>query len=216
MFGQNSGNTFSRFGQQGTQQTSTGTGSLFGAGTGVFGGSGFGQGTSFGAGNSVFGQGTQLSSASNFNFGGAKETTGFNAQTTHAFGSQTVGTPSRGIFGQNATSTGFGNTYGSNTFSGSSLNSRVPTQGTSNPPYQVTQEKETSTGGMQYFQSITCMPAYQAASFEELRLQDYTQNRRFGQQQGLFGSFNTGQTTGNIFGSGNQTYTSQPFGDSTV
>ncbi|EMR09966.1 hypothetical protein PNEG_01724 [Pneumocystis murina B123] len=218
MFGQNTNNTFSRFGQQnlgtqGSQQTSTGSGTLFGSGTGVFGGSGFGQGTTFGSGNSVFGQGTQLSSTSNFSFGGSKDTTGFNTQTTNEFNSQAVSTPSRGgIFGQNSTPTGFGNTYGSNTFTGNSLNSRIPTQGTSNPPYQVTQEKETSTGGMQYFQSITCMPAYQAASFEELRLQDYTQNRRFGQQQGLFGSFSSGQTTGNIFGSGNQTYTSQPFG----
>jgi hypothetical protein len=53
------------------------------------------------------------------------------------------------------------------------------TTGTSNPPYSVFAEKDSANSSVTLqYQSITCMPQYRGNSFEELRMQDYQQNRK--------------------------------------
>lgn len=103
----------------------------------------------------------------------------------------------------------------------------VPTNGTLNPPYQPTNMSEKDAHGNQInmcYTTITCMPAYQKASQEELRVQDYLQGRKTGQtgpgapgatgasQTGGFGGFGNNASTlgqpaqpagGNLFGQSN-------------
>lgn len=70
---------------------------------------------------------------------------------------------------------------------------------------------------MNHFQSITCMPAYAGSSFEELRVLDYNQNRRYGTANGTSNGFGTATfgsaapgTSGGLFGSAPSQ--SSPFG----
>lgn len=115
-----------------------------------------------------------------------------------------------GAFGQPATGGLFGGGLSASQTGG------MPSQGTSNPPYQafVNNEKDASGGGSTNYQynTITCMPAYRAASVEELRVQDYNQGRKSGTQGpatgalGGFGqpastpAFGASSTGGGLFG----------------
>ncbi|KAL2915582.1 hypothetical protein HK105_204766 [Polyrhizophydium stewartii] len=87
-------------------------------------------------------------------------------------------------------------------------------QGTGNPAFQETIDRDgNTTTAVTKFQSITAMPAYQNWSFEELRLQDYVMNKRFGnagaagQAGGAFGmgagaapAFGAAAPAGGLFG----------------
>ncbi|KAL8690487.1 MAG: hypothetical protein Q9218_004077 [Villophora microphyllina] len=186
------GNTSGGFGA-----TASSGGGLFGSNTATSGTTtGFG---GFGSGNTNTGGGL---------FGGANKP---------AFGSQQ---PSTGgsLFGGGSNTFGSSNNQTSTGFAGapisSALGGAVPEcQGTGSTPFQATVEREGATSNQNnHYQSIAFMQPYKNYSFEELRLADYNQGRRFGNGSGQAGAFGTstgfggfgGQTTGTGFGSTNQ------------
>lgn len=69
-------------------------------------------------------------------------------------------------------------------------------QGTALADFAPTQDRDMTTGVNNFFQTITAMPQYKQQSLEELRLQDYNQNRKTGTAQATpgtgFGATNTG------------------------
>ncbi|KAJ8328252.1 hypothetical protein QVD99_000765 [Batrachochytrium dendrobatidis] len=166
------------------------TTSAFGAATT----SGFGSNTGLGGGGMFGGVGM---GATNGNAFGAANNTG-----TSAFGASTTG--------QNM----FGATQSAGMGTGNLATSQHNNQGTGNPAYQETMERDSPTSAtMTKFQSINAMPAYQNWSFEELRLQDYAMNKKFsnsgvsggfGQQTSAFGAtkpaFGSASTTTSAFG----------------
>ncbi|KAK3812040.1 MAG: nuclear protein 96-domain-containing protein [Benniella sp.] len=191
----------------GSNATSTG----FGAGG--FGGasSGFGaQASQPGFGSSAFGASATSNPAGGFGAFGSSSapTSGFGGSS--AFGAKPATTgfgtqPSSG-FGT-TTNTGFGGA--SNAFGGGMLGggmNQPAGTGTVNPPFAPFVEKEPATGQNSHYQSITAMPAYRGYSFEELRLQDYQQGRKFpGQAPGFgatggFGQQQQQQTASSAFG----------------
>lgn len=111
----------------------------------------------------------------------------------------------------------------------------VITTGTSNPPYQPHTDKDGTSNVTLQYQAITCMPAYSGYSLEvsatslatmlsiktslqELRLQDYMQNRK---TAGTFGQTTFGgsaQPSTGVFGSQQPQQTTQPsaFGATTT
>lgn len=106
--------------------------------------------------------------------GSAQPQTNAFGASNNAFGAaQPSGT---GLFGSaNTATSGFG---------AMNTSQPVPSTGTLNPPYQPTSIPEKDPHGhttTQIYKTITCMPAYQKASLEELRLQDYLQGRKTGQ-----------------------------------
>ncbi|KAI5809021.1 nuclear protein 96-domain-containing protein [Peziza echinospora] len=224
MFGSGSSGTgFGGFGQN--NQNPTGTGSVFGGGGGFgtttntgFGAAantGFGPKPTFGTAAPATGTGLfgNTPAAATTGFGGFGTNTaapgGFgnaNATTTPAatgglygkpFGTatSTAGTTG-GLFntaGPTNTAFGAGNPIGF----GNAAATTAPLSGTSNPVFIATQEKDPAGTSMNHFQTISFMPAYQKFSLEELRLQDYLQGRRYGNESGT-GAF--AQNTG--FGAG--------------
>ncbi|KIJ33513.1 hypothetical protein M422DRAFT_35429 [Sphaerobolus stellatus SS14] len=137
-------------------------------------------------GTSTFGaQPSAFGSTSGTNaFGGGSA---FGGTSGSAFG-QTSAQPQQSAFGSGNSlfkpqGTGFGSTA-----LVTSSTSAVPTTGTANPPYQETQERDANSNAVSHYQSITCMPAYKNASFEELRLQDYQQGRKTANAPGAFGA----------------------------
>ncbi|KAF9127662.1 hypothetical protein BGW39_005698 [Mortierella sp. 14UC] len=175
-----------------------------------FGGGGFGGSTSgFGAqaqaqpqtgfGGSTFGAAPTTTAGGFGGFGAAPATTGgFGA--AGGFGAKPAATgfgaqPAAG-FGA-AANTGFGggatNAFGGGAgMMGGGLNANQAGNGTANPPFSPFIEKDLSSGQNSHYQSITAMPAYRNFSFEELRLQDYQQGRKFPGQAGGFGATATG------------------------
>ncbi|EJD05134.1 uncharacterized protein FOMMEDRAFT_139681 [Fomitiporia mediterranea MF3/22] len=73
----------------------------------------------------------------------------------------------------------FGNIYQGQTTTASYGSVPPVTTGSSNPPYSVFSEKDVNEPKCTlHYQSISIMPSYHGTSFEELRLQDYTQGRK--------------------------------------
>ncbi|KAG0164768.1 hypothetical protein DFQ28_007701 [Apophysomyces sp. BC1034] len=193
--------------------------------TGGFGataGSAFGQQSrpsAFG-GTSAFGSTpTQTASTGFGGFGAA-------TSTPSAFGAGTT-QPGGGLFGQRpATSTAFGNTAapGTGAFGqqqqttafgsmGATAGFGQPTgtnQGTATADFAPTQDRDATTGVTTFFQTITAMPQYKQFSLEELRLQDYTQNRKTAANTVAPGGFGAQPATGG-FGASSM---STPFGQS--
>ncbi|KAF8559141.1 hypothetical protein OG21DRAFT_1503602 [Imleria badia] len=215
------------FGNAGT--TNTGT-SGFGA---------FGQNTAASTGTSAFGAPKPATGFGAFGGGG---TSAFGGGGNAFGGTPTAGTSGTNVFGPTAPSTGsafggggsiFGQpkpatTFGATPATSTDANPPPVTTGTSTPSYAIFSEKDPSNPStiLQY-QTITAMPAYRGTSLEELRLQDYQQNRKtagaFGQTAfgapaaqttSLFGAPTTTQqpTTGSIFGGG----TTGAFGTTTT
>ncbi|KAM0716776.1 hypothetical protein Q7P37_008221 [Cladosporium fusiforme] len=191
------------FGAQ-NNTASTGFGSANTSGGGLFGQSkpatgGFGGSTTGAAGGGLFG-----SSNTGGGFGGNN-----NAAASNPFGGSTAGAsnpfggsaaPSTGGFGANNTSnagSGFAFGGGNNAAAAPAGNTN---QGTAATPFSPFTEKD-GAGSSQTsaYQSITMMPAYQSKSFEELRVEDYMQNRRLPQS----GSFGGGNTFGGFGGQNN-------------
>ncbi|PSN60916.1 hypothetical protein BS50DRAFT_593277 [Corynespora cassiicola Philippines] len=218
VFGTNA-STSSPFGSGGgfgsNTNTTTGFGSKpFGASTGggLFGGGGSTSNTFGGFGStsnntnttSAFGGGT----AGGGLFGGNQNKTGFGSSTTGA-------SSGGGLFGNTSTSFGTNNTaggFGSSTtggFGGAAAN--TPNNGTATTPFNAYTEKDgAASNSTQHYQTITFQQPYQNYSLEELRLADYNQGRRYGNQNGQAGAF--GQSTGfGGFGTSN-TNTSTGFG----
>ncbi|KAF8978977.1 hypothetical protein BGZ46_005960 [Entomortierella lignicola] len=153
--------------------------------------SGFGS-SSFGATNTANttggfgGFGTNSATTGGFGsgagFGAKPATTGFGTQPTTGFGT--------------AANTGFGGAtsgFGGGGMLGGGLGAATG-NGTVNPAFTPFVEKEPATGQNSHYQSITAMPHYRGFSFEELRLQDYQQGRKFpGQGAGFGGTSTFGQ-----------------------
>ncbi|KAI9205611.1 uncharacterized protein BJ171DRAFT_63509 [Polychytrium aggregatum] len=139
----------SGFGQPSTFNSGAGTSS----GQPAFGSTATAGGGLFGAkpAASVFGSASGAGfGAANPAFGGAA------APTASGFGGGTLG--------------GFGNS--------STQTTQNSNNGTGNPSYAATSEKEQNTSTSISFQSINAMPAYRNWSFEELRVQDYVMGKK--------------------------------------
>ncbi|CEP09076.1 hypothetical protein [Parasitella parasitica] len=180
--------------------------------------------TGFGATPSAFGQArpSAFGSTQQPAFGATQNntTTGFgggfgSAPTNSSFGS-TATQPSSGLFGQRPTTGAFGttaNAFGqpqqqqtsafggmgttASTF-GQQANAGGVNQGTAAADFAPTQDRDISTGINHFFQTITAMPQYKNYSLEELRLQDYQQNRKNANSATGGGAF--GASTGGAFG----------------
>ncbi|GJJ16105.1 hypothetical protein Clacol_010384 [Clathrus columnatus] len=178
----------------------------------------FGSRPAFGStATSTFGQPSAFSG----NTGGSVFGSGFgstNPGSTSAFGQPSQ--PQQSAFGSTT-----GNVFGKPAGFGSTAlvptsTSPVPSSGTANPPFQEVQERDptsVNSNSVLRFQSITAMPEYRNASFEELRVQDYLQGRKVASSTSSFGStattsafgqpsqpstslFGQPSTTGNTFG----------------
>ncbi|KAH8092457.1 hypothetical protein BXZ70DRAFT_993337 [Cristinia sonorae] len=172
-----------------TNNASTGT-SLFGAPKPA---TGFG---AFSGGTGAFGNNTAGTSTGTGLFGGATNT---NTAGTGAFGGTSLFGAPKPAVGFGATPSQTGGAFGAAT----TENAAPVTTGTSNPPYAVYDEKDSTNSSLTlHYQSITCMPAYRGSSFEELRFQDYSQGRKtagaFGQT--AFGGTQPQQQTTGLFG----------------
>ncbi|KAF9352830.1 hypothetical protein BGX26_009367 [Mortierella sp. AD094] len=173
------------FGGGGFGGSTTGFGAQAQPQTG-FGGSSFGATNTASATGGFGGFGTNTATAGGFGsgsgFGAKPATTGFGAQPTTGFGA--------------AANTGFGGAtsgFGGGGMLGGGMGATGGT-GTVNPAFAPFVEKEPATGQNSHYQSITAMPQYRAYSFEELRLQDYQQGRKFpGQGAGFGGASTFGQ-----------------------
>lgn len=207
-----SSNTNTGFGAKPFGSTTTSGGGLFGSGTSTAGSAGFGGfGTTANNTPTGFGSG---------NTGGGI----FGAQNKPTFGASATGTT--GLFGSGTgTSTGAG--FGSNTTTAPGFGSSnsafgsnsqpQPNNGTASTPFQPFTEKDASSQSL--YQTITFQPPYTNYSLEELRLADYNQGKRYGNQNGQagafgqstgfggFGSTNTNPNTNTGFGSNNATTT---------
>lgn len=186
-FGQQNQQAGNAFGQQ----PSAPTNSLFGTNSASNAQSGFG---GFGTASNN----TNAAQAMNSPFGMSQQ----QASTTSPFGGATANPLS------NPPSL-FGGSQSSGTISGTGTSG--PLSGTGIKPFQPYTEKDVSTGNPCIFQAITCMPEYKSFSFEELRFQDYQQNRKFSTTAGgpttnsiasPFGQQANG--TNNTFGLGNK------------
>ncbi|MBW0490057.1 hypothetical protein O181_029772 [Austropuccinia psidii MF-1] len=186
----------------------------------------------------LFGQNSQTTPTSGFGGFGTTSSPNPASNTFGAFGSTSNNSNSgTGLFGQKpvtttnpfgtaTTNTGFGSTvFGQNQSPFGATSTQPIPNGTINPSYApvTLAENESTPSSKSVFNSIVAMDAYKNFSFEELRLQDYSQGRKsaipvnstnaaFGvqqPQQGTFGSFgNTNQMVGfgqqqpqtNVFG----------------
>jgi len=221
-------------------------GSIFGGAataTGGFGGFGANTNAGFGAKPAGFGAPAATTTAGGL-FGASNTTTsggfgGFGAAqapATSGFGGSSGGS----LFGANkpafggtaapafgaATNTGFGGASTTGAF-GAPASTALGAgagecQGTGSVPFQAFVEKEpnSNTNQQNSFQSISFQQPYQKFSPEELRLADYNQGRRFGNQNnqpGAFGtsnfsSFGNNQATTSGFGAANPATSTNMFG----
>ena len=153
----------------------------------------------FGGGsNTTGGFGNTASTTPNNPFSTNTTNTGFGASNTNTgsgFGSTNTGGAAFGGFGA------------SNTAAASNNN-----QGTAAVPFNAFQEKEGQSNASVAYQSLTFQDPYKNKTFEELRVEDYAQGRRYGNTNGQAGSF--GQSTG--FGGFGQTNTNTGTGGSSL
>ncbi|PWN44900.1 hypothetical protein IE81DRAFT_320871 [Ceraceosorus guamensis] len=185
------------------------------AGTFSFGAANTGQTQSFGFGAPQPAQQPAFGAANNNLFGQKPAGGGLFGSNQPSSTGNALGQPAQsqgGIFG------------GTNALAGQAA---MPTQGTLNPPYRETviseSDNNNSKVGDYKYTAITMAPAYRAASFEELRLQDYQQGRKNGNSGPSIGGFGVpaqtnpfGQTSqqqpGGIFGAQQPQQNSTPFG----
>ncbi|KAF9700269.1 hypothetical protein EKO04_001388 [Ascochyta lentis] len=200
----NNSNTTSAFGSKPFGSSTTG-GGLFGGGGTTTGGSTFG---GFGANNN--------NTSSGFGGGASTGTSLFGGASKPAFGGGSTTNTGGGLFGGGGTG-GFGannNTtggFGSGTTGGfGAAATNAPNNGTASTPFQAHTEKD-GTSATQHYQTITFQQPYTNYSLEELRLADYNQGRRYGNQNGQGGAFGQGSTFGG-FGANNNTTTTSGFG----
>ncbi|KAI3631797.1 hypothetical protein MIR68_010270 [Amoeboaphelidium protococcarum] len=211
------------------QQPAAAKPSLFGTGTSGFGTSFgaqqqqpaqtslFGQPSTTNASTGLFGQQQQQQPLTTSGFGTGGTAFGAPAQAQSSFGQPgaTIGgslfgganqTASGGFGQQSSTASGFGTIGGAGTTSQATSN--VSNNGTGNPKFQVTLEKESQQSVVNsHFQSINIMPEYRNWSFEELRLRDYELGKKSASGASTFQQTTTstfGQpaasTTGGLFG----------------
>ena len=207
----------------GTTNTNTGFGakpSGFGSTATTSGGGLFGGNNTATAGTSGFGGGFGSTAPTTLSTGFGASNTGGSLFGGNKTGFGSTAAPSSNPFGGTATTTPFG---GSNT-TVSGFGAPTSTalggatgecQGTGSVPFAPFVEKEpnSSTNQQNSFQSISFQQPYQKWSPEELRLADYTQGRRYGNQSNQAGAFGANTNFGG-FGSNTQT-TNTGFGANT-
>ena len=167
---------------------------MFGSGTAASGGTGFG------------GFGSQSQSSTGF---GASSNSGglFGQQNKSGFGSQ----GSTGLFGGGSggggsggggfgTEAAGGGSFGASTSAGFGATSQPQNQGTASTPFTAHTEKDQTNNQNVHYQGITFLQPYQNFSFEELRMADYAQGRRWGNQNGQAGAFGTSTGFGGFGG----------------
>lgn len=178
-------------------------------------------------GTALFGQNKPATGGFGSNTGGSIFGGGGASSTAGGFGTNTTTTQSN-PFASNTGSTGFGatNTNAStgSGFGGFGASNPAPTNnnGTAGTPFQPFSERDAASNQSSLYQSISFQQPYTNKSFEELRVEDYLQGRRYGNTNGQAGSFGqstgfgggaTSNTTGgSLFGGGNNTNTSTGFG----
>ncbi|KAL8736465.1 MAG: hypothetical protein Q9166_000257 [cf. Caloplaca sp. 2 TL-2023] len=226
LFGTSNNNTNTGFGGFGAAGS---TSSPFG-GTTAFGTNTSSGGGMFGSNTATAGNSTGFGS-----FGGNNTNTGgglFGGGNKPAFGTPQP-TTGGSLFGGGSNAFGTSNNqtsgFGAAPTSSALASNTAECQGTGSTPFQAFTEKEGVNGSQtNHFQSITFMQPYKNFSFEELRLADYNQGRRYGNGSGQAGAFGTstgfggfgGQNTGGGFGTNNQstslfgtqTTSASPFG----
>ncbi|TID15231.1 hypothetical protein E6O75_ATG08484 [Venturia nashicola] len=170
----------------------TSSGSLFGGNTTATAGTGFG---GFGSSNTTPAFGSTAATTSSGLFGQAKPAAFGSTNTGGLFGS---GGAASGGFGAPAASTGFG--ASATPAFGSGAN--AANEGTGKVPFTEFTEKDPSaTNTTNRYQTITTIDPYKPWSLEELRLVDYTQGRKHGNNNGQAGAFGTSSGFGG-FGTG--------------
>ncbi|RPD67371.1 hypothetical protein L226DRAFT_556983 [Lentinus tigrinus ALCF2SS1-7] len=174
------GSNTSGGGAFGAPKPATGFGAFGGGGTSTFGSTG---GTSAfgGGGTGAFGSTTNTGTGGGL-FGSQPST------STNAFGGG-------GLFGQPKPATGAFGATTTTTDGGAPV-----TTGTSTPFNAYTEKDSVNPSITLQYQSISAMPHYRTASFEELRFQDYQQGRK---TAGAFGQSTFGapaQPTTGLFG----------------
>ena len=174
--------------------TTTTSSGLFGSGTATSGGAGFG----------AFGGQNQASTG----FGASSTSSGglFGQQNKNPFGTQ----GSTGLFGGTGSGSGGfgtgasgGGSFGASASTGFGANTQPQNQGTASTPFSAHTEKDTTTNQNVHYQSITFLQPYQNFSFEELRMADYAQGRRWGNQNGQAGAFGASTGFGGFGGTSN-------------
>ncbi|KAI9846244.1 MAG: hypothetical protein M1837_004233 [Sclerophora amabilis] len=203
-FGSNNQSPFGGSKPFGATNTSSG-GGLFGSGTTP---SASGAGSAFGGFGGAGGGNNANNTSSPFGGGNTGGSLFGSTQASKpAFGSNTGGS----MFG-GTTSSGFGGSgnmaTNTGTFGAAPSTSLVPavaqSEGTASVPFQPHVEKEAGAGGLSnHFQSINFMQPYSKFSFEELRLADYAQGRRFGNGSNQAGAFGTNTGFGGFSSSNN-------------
>ncbi|CAG8357903.1 unnamed protein product [Penicillium salamii] len=172
----------------------TNSGGMFGntqtaGATGGFGSTGFGSGGTTGG----FGTNTNTTSNTGGSLFGASKPAGFGTSTTGTGGFGSSGGGFGAGAGAAAPTTGFG---GSGT-AFSQPGAAATCEGTGSTPFNAFTEKDNASSVTNHYQSICFQQPYTKFSFEELRLADYQQGRRFGNgsgQAGAFGSSAFGNT----------------------
>ncbi|KAF9883061.1 hypothetical protein FE257_004140 [Aspergillus nanangensis] len=195
--------------------TSTG-GSLFGGGTtsGGFGSSGGATGAAAGG----FG-----ATGATGGFGGSTGGGLFGNKTGGGFGGTATagsGFGTGAATGAAATGGGFGGSTGFGSGTGTAFQQAIPpSDGTASTPFSPFTEKDSGSTVTNHYQSISFQQPYSKYSFEELRLGDYNQGRRFGNGSGQAGAFGNSAFGGSSSGFGQQSTgfgnTSSPFGGAT-
>ncbi|VDL63635.1 unnamed protein product [Hymenolepis diminuta] len=143
---------------------------------------------------------------------GSSPSTGFGFGSTQFGASATTSQPSTGLFGQPATSTQRTNVFGSSVF-GEASTTISGTTVKFNPPLvnDLVQKNGQKVQVNAKHMCISAMKEYSDKSMEELRVEDYAQNRKSGAAAGSKSIFGSTSTTGFGFGSP-QTTTSSLFG----
>jgi nuclear pore complex protein Nup98-Nup96 len=155
----------------------------------------FGGGSTTATSGSTFGGFGGTSSTPAFGSGAGTSTGGLFGQSKPAFGTTTSGGlfgsggGSSSGFGTSGTSTGFG-ANATPAFGGGANN--ATNEGTGKVPFSEMTEKDPSaTNTTNRYQTITTIDPYKNFSLEELRLVDYAQGRKYGNQNGQAGAFGT-------------------------
>lgn len=173
--------------------------------TGLFGQQNKPAATGFGASNtggSLFGGGNTSGG-----FGGATNTANTN---TNPFGGGAATS-----FGASNTNNAAGGGFGGFGASSTATNNNNNNSGTAAVPFQAFSERDGTAGQTSSYQSLGFQDPYKNKTFEELRVEDYAQGRRFGNTNGQAGGF--GQSTGfGGFGATNTSSAGSPFGNNTA